>query len=202
MGAILCGGQASRMGGEKAMADLAGQPLVGHVIGRLEPQVGSLLLCVESPSSGLESLGLNCVPDAVSGHRGPLIGLYSALAAMSDEGPEWLQLAPCDAPFLPLELADLLAASSLEAGVSVAAPRYEGVVQPTFSLWHRSLLDGVREAVMGDGQGGLMAMLDRTEHAVVDWASAMPPPFFNVNSVSDLSVASVLLDGQRGRATR
>ncbi|MEM1163582.1 MAG: NTP transferase domain-containing protein, partial [Pseudomonadota bacterium] len=44
-GIILAGGLARRMGGgDKAMLDLAGRPLLAHVIDRLTPQVDEVAL--------------------------------------------------------------------------------------------------------------------------------------------------------------
>ncbi|MBT8061298.1 MAG: NTP transferase domain-containing protein, partial [Gammaproteobacteria bacterium] len=46
-GAVLCGGKSSRLGGDKARAELGGKPLLDHVIERLQPQVEDVVLSVE-----------------------------------------------------------------------------------------------------------------------------------------------------------
>jgi molybdopterin-guanine dinucleotide biosynthesis protein A len=201
-GVVLCGGRSSRFGNDKALALLNGVPLTVHVLKRLRPQVSCLFLGAQSETPGLQELGVELIPDAVQRHRGPLAGLYSAMLHVADQGlAEWLLLSPCDAPFLPPDLAVRLSQGAAEQDRPVSAARYGGIVQPTFSLWHHSVLPALREAVLDAGRGGLMTMLDRLPHATVDWAEAPVPPFFNVNTPQDLADAGRLLDaaGAGGR---
>ena len=201
-GVVLCGGRSSRFGNDKALALLRGLPLTAHVLKRLQPQVSCLFLSAQSETPGLQGLGVELVPDAVRRHRGPLAGLYSALQHVADQGlAEWLLLSPCDAPFLPPDLASRLLQGAAEQDRPVSAARYGGIVQPTFSLWHCSVLPALREAVLDAGRGGLMTMLDRLPHATEDWEVAPVPPFFNVNTPDDLAQAGRLLDAEvaRGR---
>lgn len=201
-GVVLCGGRSSRFGNDKALALLDGAPLTAHVLKRLQPQVSSLFLSAQSESTGLQDLGVELIPDAVKRHRGPLAGLYSALQHVADQDlAEWLLLSPCDAPFLPPDLAVRLLQGAAEQDRPVSAARYGGIVQPTFSLWHDSVLPELREAVLDAGHGGLMTMLDRLPHATVDWPEGTVSPFFNVNTPADLAQASRLLDAEvaRGR---
>lgn len=199
-GVVLCGGRSSRFGNDKALALLNGEPLTAHVLRRLQPQVSCLFLSAQSETPGLQDLGVELIADAVQRHRGPLAGLYSALQHVSDQDlAEWLLLSPCDAPFLPPDLAGRLLQGAAEQGQPVSAARYGGIVQPTFSLWHRSVLPELREAVQDAGRGGLMTMLDRLPHATVDWPEAPVPPFFNVNTPDDLAQAGRLLDAEVAR---
>ncbi|NND45808.1 MAG: molybdenum cofactor guanylyltransferase [Xanthomonadales bacterium] len=201
-GVILCGGQASRFGGDKARAALAGASLLQHVARRVAPQVSELFLSAQADTPLPDELDARLVPDAVQRHRGPLAGLYSALEYLQGEATaDWLLLCPCDAPFVPRDLAARLAASVTGKDCLVAAARYDGVVQPTFSLWSLETLPAVRRTVLDQGAGGLMRMLDGLQHACVDWPAAEPPPFFNVNTPADLAEAERLLDaaGASGR---
>ena len=174
-GVILAGGRSRRMGsGHKALLDLNGQPLLRHVINRLQPQIGSLLLSCESENGEFDSFGLPVVPDLLPDHRGPLTGLCSALQYLEDRGYDTgLVLCPCDAPFI----------------VS-----WDGVLQPTFSLWQTQHLPVIREAVVFQGKGGLKQVLSLLPHKVVQWVSAKPPPFFNINTPADLESAAAWLD--------
>ena len=123
-GAILCGGKSSRLGTDKAHAELGGKALLSHVIERLEPQVEDLLLSIGQDHPGLTSFQYRKVPDVVPSHRGPLIGLCSALRSLVESQNEWLALCPCDAPFLPSDLVEqlLLHQRHLHLGGS-ASPR-------------------------------------------------------------------------------
>ena len=197
-GVILAGGQSRRMGGDlsKALVNLAGRPMIEHVIQRLRPQVSGLMLSLESHLPEFDGFGLPVVEDRVSNHRGPLTGLYSALELMiSQDLADWLLLCPCDAPFLPLDLEEKLSGLAESSAKPVTVIRYEKVVQPTFSLWHQSNLQELKQAVLDRAMGGLMQVLDSIPHAVLDWPEETIPPFFNINQPADREQAEGWLKG-------
>lgn len=193
-GVILAGGRSRRMGGGfKALAPLGGKPLIRHVIDRLQPQVRSLVLSVEKQVPEFETFGLPQVEDPSPGSRGPLGGLLSALANM-EMGCDWMLLAPCDAPFLPLELAKRLLNCALGDDQAGCVVRYDSEIQPTFSLWHRRFLPRLEEAVLEEGMAGFKQFLRDTPVAILDWKSSDPSPFFNINDPGALLKAARLLD--------
>jgi molybdopterin-guanine dinucleotide biosynthesis protein A len=110
------------------------------------------------------------------------------------EGFEWLVLCPCDAPFVPGNLVEVLMDAAAETGQSIVTLEYGGVVQPVFSLWRAGVLKEIETVVLEQGGGGLMFMLGRLDHAVVDWPESGVPPFFNINTPEDLAEAGRLLD--------
>lgn len=155
-GLILAGGQASRMGGvDKGLEALRGQPLVAHVLARLRPQVGDVIVSANRNLPRYAAFGLQVCADAPHGHRGadapidyqgPLAGLASGLAHCRTR---WLVSVPCDVPDLPSTLVERLAAGLCEAGADVAmaaAPDAAGVLrqQPVFALVRASLLGNLR----------------------------------------------------------
>ena len=196
VGAILAGGRSARMGGQaKAFVQLGGRPMIETVIQRLRPQVSSLLLCVDEADAPFVALGLPLVTDVVRSHRGPLTGLCSALAFLQHAtDANWLLLCPCDAPFLPADLAQRLLAGAVEQDCAVASARYAGHAQPTFSAWRVDTFAAIETAVLQRGQGGLMHMLGLLPHVLVDWPEQAPPPFFNINTPEELAQAAAWLD--------
>ncbi len=206
---ILAGGRSSRLGtGCKALTPLAGVPMIRRVMQRLQAQADPILLSVQRQQPELDEFGLLTVPDIVQRHRGPLTGLCSALRYLAGTGgPDWLLLCPCDAPFLPADLASRLYAAAQRENKPVSVARYAEVLQPTFSLWNLSVLPEINQAVMNTGRGGLNAMLDQLPHVSVDWVdadrhTAQLPPFFNVNTTQDLLRAEQLLDLARSADRR
>lgn len=190
-GVILAGGRSARMGEQsKALADLGGVTMISRVVDRIDGQADPLWLSVEKADAAFDCLGLAMIEDQVESHRGPLSGLYSALRQLAvSAGPEWLLMCPCDAPFVPLDLSSRLLAAALKADTAVATAQYDGHRQPTFSVWHRNALGDIEAAVLEEGAGGLMHMLDSLPHAEERWASVDIPPFFNVNTPADLEQA-------------
>ena len=195
-GVILAGGRSSRMGvSRKALLELNGQPLLGRVIEKLADHLDPLLLSCESETSDFDRFGLSLVPDLLPDYRGPLTGLYSALQHLCDEGSDnGLVLCPCDAPFIPHNLVQALLNADQSDQGKVIAISYQGVLQPTFSLWHHHHLPAIREAVVDKGRGGLKHLLTSLPHELVEWETVEPSPFFNVNTPEELEFAAQWLD--------
>ena len=193
-GTILAGGCSRRMGGrDKALLPLAGRPMLRHVVERLLPQVSDLAISVEQRAAAYETFGLPQLPDPAPGHKGPLGGLLAALRHFGARH-EWIMVAPCDAPFLPPDLAVSLHRSAAAAGAACSVVRYRGELQPTFSIWHRDLLQNVEQAVRRDGLAGFKQFLRALEAANCDWQPLRdprePPPFLNINDPEALEAAA------------
>jgi molybdopterin-guanine dinucleotide biosynthesis protein A len=129
-----------------------------------------------------------------------LVGLLAALEALP-AGSDQLLLAPCDAPFLPLDLGQQLSERMASSGLAGCLVRYESELQPTFSLWHRRLLPDLRSAVLDDGLSGFKQLLGRVCLSILDWAPAACSPFFNVNTPADLERARALLFSRQCAST-
>lgn len=193
VGVVLAGGESRRMpGGSKALARLNGKPLLQHALDRLVGQVGQILLSVHAHDVALADFGHEQVVDVVQRQRGPLTGLYSSMlyAREAALGP-WLLLAPCDAPFLPLDLGPRLLGAALAGGQRLSMAYSAGEPQPVFSLWHLETLPVLQSELLERGRGGLRRLLSDIPHARVDWSEQVPDPFMNINTPADLAVAEV-----------
>lgn len=189
-GLILAAGRSSRMNVNKVLATLAGKPLLDHVIDRLTPQVNQLFINGDPETCGQRAN--HFIADRLDGFRGPLTGLYSALASdmvSSESRPSYLMLAPCDGPFLPCNLVTELHRQVVDRDADIACIRYQGFVQPTFSLWHKRTRSAVQVALLEDGNGGFKPLLNHLNTVYLDWPEQQVNPFFNINSPADLALA-------------
>ena len=195
-GVILAGGRSSRMGvARKALLELRGQTLLARVIDRLQTHLEPLMLSCESETREFDGFGLALVPDLLSRYRGPLAGLYSALQYLADRGhDEGLVLCPCDAPFIPDTLVEVLLDACPDDKEPVVTISYQGVLQPTFSMWQSHHLPVIHEAVINKGMGGIKHVLTSLPHEIVEWPTTEPSPFFNVNTPDELKTAELWLD--------
>ena len=106
-GLILAGGRGQRLGGvDKGLQPWRGLPLVDHALGRLAPQVGSLMISANRNAALYATRAARVVPDAAHDFPGPLAGILAGLRAASTP---WLAVVPCDSPRLPLDLVARLA---------------------------------------------------------------------------------------------
>jgi molybdopterin-guanine dinucleotide biosynthesis protein A len=90
------------MGGrDKALAALAGRPLLAHLIERLGPQVDRLALSSNAEPAQFAAFGLPVIPDVLDGYQGPVAGIHAGLARYPDD---FVIAVAVDLPLLPTDL--------------------------------------------------------------------------------------------------
>ncbi|VVE78914.1 molybdenum cofactor guanylyltransferase MobA [Pandoraea sputorum] len=194
-GLILAGGRGQRMGGrDKGLQPFAGRPLVEHVMARLRPQVGALLISAnrnrDAYAAALGADGADgVISDEIQNFSGPLAGMLAGLRAACTD---YVLTVPCDSPYLPDDLGERLcvALNALpQADVPDSArplAAYASTAQgphPVFALLHRSLADDLA-ATLAAGEHRVRAWLAR--HKAVQVHFGDERPFYNVNTLDDL----------------
>jgi molybdenum cofactor guanylyltransferase len=196
MGLLLAGGRSMRMGGgDKCLRALAGRPLLAHVIARLRPQVGGLLLNANGDPARFAAFGLPVVGDSPPDYAGPLAGILAGLEWTQRAAPErsLLLSAPTDAPFLPRDLVARLRAVRAAAGADIAMAASGGRTHPVVGLWPVALAGALRRAVVEEGLRKVDLWTARYRVATVDFPIAGRDPFFNANRPEDLAEAERLI---------
>lgn len=140
-GVILAGGRSTRMAGEdKGLIQLGDKALYQHVLARLTPQVGNLIISANRNQQRYRESGLPVVSDLTAGFPGPLAGI---LAGLHYTNTEWIVCAPCDVPELPHNLVEQL---WQHKGTALAAYASDGErAHPTLALLHTSLLGNLTD---------------------------------------------------------
>ena len=173
------------MGGvDKGLVELDGQPLVAHVLARLVPQVGDVLVNANQNLEQYRAFGHPVIPDEVGGFAGPLAGLHAGLTRASRE---FVVTAPCDSPFLPPDLVARLATALARAGAQLAVAKTFDQPHPVFALVRRDALAGLAAFLAGGGRkiDAWYASLNVIEVAFDDEADA----FNNINTPEELRSA-------------
>jgi molybdopterin-guanine dinucleotide biosynthesis protein A len=182
-GLVLAGGQGRRMGNvDKGFVELAGRPLVAHVLARLAPQVATIVVNANRNADRYASLGYPVVADAIGGFAGPLAGFHAGLAAAATP---FVATCPCDSPFLPDDLVARLAAAFDGQPIDVAVARTFAQPHPVFALARRTLLPHLAQFLEGGGRkiDAWYASLPVAEVAFDDEADA----FRNINTPAELA---------------
>ena len=191
-GLVLAGGRSLRMGGlDKASLLFRGGTLLGHVIGRLAPQVGTLIVNGRFDLHRDAADGLRIVADRVGGQPGPLAGIDAGLAACTTE---FLVTVPCDTPFFPLDLVERLVDALTTSSVSVATAATPLRQHPVFAAMRADVGASVTRA-LEQGQRSVSAWL-ASRHAVpvlFDHEAA----FANCNTLDELHLAERFADAPR-----
>jgi molybdopterin-guanine dinucleotide biosynthesis protein A len=193
-GVILAGGQSRRMGGgDKGLLELAGKPMLGHVIDRLKPQVGAIAINANGDPTRFARFGLPVIPDTVAGFVGPLAGVLAGMRWSAEHAPEtrWIVTAAGDAPLLPLDLvARLLAAAAVAPDNAIALAQSHGALHPVIGLWPVALADDL-QAQLAQGVRKVLHWTDRHGTVPVPFppariGGAALDPFFNANTPQEL----------------
>ena len=196
VGLLLAGGQSRRMGGgDKALRLLGGMTLLEHVIERMRPQVDVLLLNANGDPARFAKFGLPVVADSVPDFAGPLAGVLAGLDWAAAHRPDCADIvtAATDAPFLPGDLVNRLAAEREMAGADLACAASGGRTHPVFGLWPVRLRENLRRAILQEGTRKVDQWTVRYRLAAVPFADRPIDPFFNANRPEDLEVAAQLL---------
>ncbi len=200
IGVVLAGGLSRRMGGgDKGLRDLAGRPMLAHVIDRLAPQVAGVIINANGDPGRFSAFGLPVVPDTVGGFAGPLAGVLAGMRWAISHAPEtrWIVTAPGDAPLLPLDLVERLAGAVAANDHEIALAQSDGSLHPVAGLWPVALA-GDLEAALAAGTRKVLDWAER--HGVVPVPFELvrvggveADPFFNANTPEEFATLLDLL---------
>jgi len=184
--AVQAGGRSSRMGRDKGLVELAGKPLIEHVVERLAGLAEEVIITTNHPEA-YAAFGYRSAGDRQPG-AGALAGLFTALEAA--QGDPVLVVA-CDMPFASRALASHMLA--LIAEVEAVVPRVGGEFEPLFAVYRRSCLPVIRRA-LDEGQKRVISFFPEIQLRAVEEPEARsieadPYCFFNVNTPDDLAEA-------------
>jgi len=146
-GAVFCGGESRRMGRDKALLELDGEPLVrraARVLGSVVPRV----LLASGCEPRYPELGLECVLDGEAG-VGPLAGLAAVLARLADSPASYACVLACDMPSVDGDVFRGLLERARESGAELVLTEGEKGQEPLCSVVHRAALPAVRAALAG-----------------------------------------------------
>ena len=192
-GIVLAGGQGRRMGGvDKGLVQLDGQPLIAHVLARLAPQVGDVVINANQNVERYRAFGYRVVTDAIGGFAGPLAGLHAGLTGAATP---YVVTAPCDSPFLPLDLVARLFAALARERAQLAVAKTFDQPHPVFALVQRDVLPHLASFLDSGGRkvDAWYATLAVTEVPFDNEADA----FRNINTRAELENSAQPLSNNR-----
>lgn len=179
---ILAGGEGRRMGGiDKGLVLFRGKPLVEHVIERLAPQTGKLLISANRSEQQYDNYGYPVIADTLPDFPGPLAGILTALERIDDE---LLLSVPCDTPQLPDDLVQRLVKALADSGADIAIPFDGERLHAAIMLMRRSVAPDLRTYLLS-GERKVQLWLKRHHTVQVDF-SDQPRAFANLNTLDEL----------------
>jgi len=172
---ILAGGESLRMGSDKSMLEVDGQPMIGRVADQLaffpERLIGS------NDPARFEFLRIPVVPDRIPG-RGPLMGILSCVDRAAFD---LCFVTGCDIPILnPRFILHLLAQADEH---DIVMPRFsDGRVEPLLGVYRKTVVP-VAQAIIERGGRRIVELFD---HLRVRFVSGDGLSWYhNLNTVED-----------------
>jgi len=200
-GFILVGGASSRLGRDKALAEIAGKRTVDRMAEALRAvMLGSTL--VGDPTK-YGNLGMKCLPDLWPG-EGPLGGILTALrytASLSSlETSAYNVIVSCDMPFLSGSWLEELLSRAFNSEAQVVVPQSAIGLEPLCAVWRTDALSvvqrefdlGVRKVTEAMKQLQ-MEVLDETVWKRFDTENRL---FWNMNTPADYEEARRILEDE------
>jgi len=195
---ILAGGFSRRFGQDKGLINLAGKPLILHVVDKISKVVDEIVVVSSSAQKEkLESLlghKTNVVVDKYK-TQSPLVG---ALTGFEIAKNEYSLLLPCDTPFISIQIAQFLL--DICVNKSATIPRWpSGYIEPLQAVYHTKSTSIAAEKTLEQGKLDLRSMiihLRRVRYVSTMVLRQMDPKlltFFNINTPEDLKRAESLL---------
>lgn len=196
---ILAGGFSKRFGQEKGLIELAGKPLILHVLDKVSKIVEETVVVVssETQKETFERLLSYRASVVVDSHeaQSPLVG---ASAGFEGAHGEYSLLLPCDTPFVSSQIMRFLL--DLCINKSAIIPRWpRGYIEPLQAAYHTKSALTAAKTALEEGKLDLQSMIARLRGVryvstmVLRQMDSKLLTFFNINTLGDLERAESLL---------
>ena len=186
---IQAGGESRRMGQDKGLLLLLGQPLIARVMARVASLADEVLVTTNRPQA-YRFLGVPLFEDIYPG-MGALGGLYTALNVARHP---LVAVVACDMPFASPEILAAARQHLLDAEVDVVIPQSEDGYQPFHAVYRRDIcLPAVKDALEA-GERRLISWFPAVKVATLsaEVASRLDPlklAFWNLNTPEEFQQA-------------
>jgi molybdenum cofactor guanylyltransferase len=189
VGAILAGGAGRRIGGDKAIVELNGRPLITYPLEAMREAFGQVAILAKMDTKLPYVSGVTVWIEPES-RRHPIVGITQALA-LADGRP--VLVCGGDLPFVSAKLVRGLAKADPGRAPAVIACVH-GAMQPLLGCYQRRALELLRGRTNDTGcpVREAVAALDPVLFEVDD-----PEELFDVDSPDDLLQAAAMLDRRR-----
>ncbi len=137
---VLAGGKSSRMGQDKGLLHFEGKHLIEHVIDKLKPVVGSIIII--SNQTGYNHFGLEVIEDEIK-NVGPAGGIYTALKYSKTD---LNFITACDMPYINTEAIKFMIDQTEDFDICI--PSNQGQIEPLFGIYSKECLPIWEQSVL------------------------------------------------------
>lgn len=173
---IMTGGESTRLGQDKSMLQVAGQPMIKHIYDQLRPHFNQILISSNDVSK-YSFLGAEIIADRIS-EQGPFMGIASAMEASVNE---MNFVIACDIPQVDTFLMRRMLRECRDCDGAV--PRLGGSrYEPIFAVYRKSILKIMNE-LLATGVRKIDEVYNHCRISYIDIADSQRPR--NINTMAD-----------------
>ena len=191
---ILTGGKSSRMNFQnKSFLKLDNKFFIENIIANLEQKVSKIIINANNDIDKYQYLNLEIVRDKISGYKGPLAGLHSAMYNYQNTKEDlWFAILPTDAPIINSDYIDLFKVQDKTKEMAFIS-KINGSVEPMFSFWSIKSFSYLDQILNNTDGYKIMKFAEEIGFKYLNVSKKSEAEFFNVNNQEDYEILLDLL---------
>ena len=191
---ILTGGKSSRMNFQnKSFLKLDNKFFIENIIANLEQKVSKIIINANNDIEKYQYLNLEIVRDKISGYKGPLAGLHSAMYNYQNTKEDlWFAILPTDAPIINSDYIDLFKVQDKTKEMAFIS-KINGSVEPMFSFWSIKSFSYLDQILNNNDGYKIMKFAEEIGFKYLNVSKKSEAEFFNVNNQEDYEILLDLL---------
>lgn len=191
---ILTGGKSSRMNFQnKSFLKLDNKFFIENIIANLKQKVSKIIINANNDIDKYQYLNLEIVRDKISGYKGPLAGLHSAMYNYQNTKEDlWFAILPTDAPIINSDYIDLFKVQDKIKEMAFIS-KINGSVEPMFSFWSIKSFSYLDQILNNNDGYKIMKFAEEIGFNYLNISKKSEAEFFNVNNQEDYEILLDLL---------
>lgn len=190
----MTGGKSSRMNFQnKSFLKLDNKFFIENIIANLEQKVSKIIINANNDIDKYQYLNLEIVRDKISGYKGPLAGLHSAMYNYQNTKEDlWFAILPTDAPIINSDYIDLFKVQDKIKEMAFIS-KINGSVEPMFSFWSIKSFSYLDQILNNNDGYKIMKFAEEIGFNYLNISKKSEAEFFNVNNQEDYEILLDLL---------
>ena len=191
---ILTGGKSSRMDFQnKSFLKIGNKFFIENIIANLKQKVSKIIINANNDIDKYQYLNLEIVRDKISGYKGPLAGLHSAMYNYQNTKEDlWFAILPTDAPIINSDYIDLFKVQDKIKEMAFIS-KINGSVEPMFSFWSIKSFSYLDQILNNNDGYKIMKFAEEIGFNYLNVSKKSEAEFFNVNNQEDYEILLDLL---------
>ena len=191
---ILTGGKSSRMDFQnKSFLKIGNKFFIENIIANLKQKVSKIIINANNDIDKYQYLNLEIVRDKISGYKGPLAGLHSAMYNYQNTKEDlWFAILPTDAPIINSDYIDLFKVQDKIKEMAFIS-KINGSVEPMFSFWSIKSFSYLDQILNNNDGYKIMKFAEEIGFNYLNISKKSEAEFFNVNNQEDYEILLDLL---------